>query len=393
MRLSEDGRLSSGDSNFRERPMRGPSWLVSSALALAVLCGPPLGARTQAAEHVAPSARRSNTLPWKFAASGDSRNCGDVVMPAIAASVKRSGARFYWHLGDFRMMIAEDEDLQHQPARLATPLSVSEYQQIAWIDFIENQIAPFGALRVYLSIGNHEMVPPKTRAVFLTQFSRWLDAPDLRAQRLRDDPADLHPKTYYHWIQAGVDFINLDNATIDQFDTEQLAWFEKTLKSDSGNPRIRAIVVGMHEALPESISFDHSMNQSEIGTESGRRVYADLLRARDQDHKRVYVLASHSHYFLEDIYDTPYWREHGGVLPGWIVGTAGAERYPLPKEAASVPAAETNVYGFLLGVVNPKGDIRFTFRRVNESDIPASVVQHYTPDFVHWCFAENSVAH
>jgi hypothetical protein len=39
---------------------------------------------------------------WKFAVSGDSRNCGDIVMPAIAAGVLKSGAEFYWHLGDFR---------------------------------------------------------------------------------------------------------------------------------------------------------------------------------------------------------------------------------------------------------------------------------------------------
>jgi hypothetical protein len=40
--------------------------------------------------------------PWTFAVSGDSRNCGDVVMPAIAAGVHQDQAAFYWHLGDFR---------------------------------------------------------------------------------------------------------------------------------------------------------------------------------------------------------------------------------------------------------------------------------------------------
>jgi hypothetical protein len=40
---------------------------------------------------------------WTFAVSGDSRNCGDVVMPGIAAAVKQSGAAFYWHLGDFHL--------------------------------------------------------------------------------------------------------------------------------------------------------------------------------------------------------------------------------------------------------------------------------------------------
>jgi hypothetical protein len=373
--------------------MKGPSLLVPAALALAVLCGPLFAPPARAGEHAPSSSGKSPTLPWKFAVSGDSRNCGDVVMPAIAASVKHNGARFYWHLGDFRKLTAVDEDIQHQPAHLARPLSLSEYQQLAWTDFIESQIAPFGALPVYLSIGNHEMVPPKTRAEFVAQFSRWLDAPRLRARRLRDDPADLQSKTYYHWIQAGVDFITLDNATKDQFDAAQIAWLEKTLLADSRNVQIRTIVVGMHEALSESISRDHSMNQSEAGTESGRRVYADLLRAQNQDRKRVYVLASHSHYFMDGIFNTEYWREHGGVLPGWIVGTAGAERYPLPKGKTSARAAETNVYGFLLGAVHPDGEIRFTFQRVNQPDVLASVTGQYTPEFVRWCFAENSAAH
>jgi len=30
---------------------------------------------------------------------------------------------------------------------------------------------------------------------------------------------------------------------------------------------------------------------------------------------------------------------------------------------------------------------------VNESDVPPAVVETYKPDFVHWCFAENSVSH
>jgi hypothetical protein len=26
-------------------------------------------------------------------------------------------------------------------------------------------------------------------------------------------------------------------------------------------------------------------------------------------------------------------------------------------------------------------------------DVPAAITRRYTPDFVHWCFAENSQAH
>ncbi len=59
---------------------------------------------------------------WKFAVSGDSRNCGDVVMPAIASQVLASGATFYWHLGDFRAIYKIDEDLAPPPElHLNTP--------------------------------------------------------------------------------------------------------------------------------------------------------------------------------------------------------------------------------------------------------------------------------
>jgi len=313
-------------------------------------------------------------------------------MPAIAAGVKKDGASFYWHLGDFRKIFGIDEDIQHQPEHLAKPLTMPEYEAIAWKDFIASQIEPFGSLRVYLGKGNHEAIPPKTPGEFLTQFRAWLDAPDLRARRLRDDPSALEPRTYYHWTAKGVDFVNLDNSTQSQFDADQVAWFEKTLHADSAKPGIRTIVVGMHEALPESISKGHSMNESEGGTESGRRVYVDLLNAQNQAHKRIYVLASHSHYFMDGTFNTDYWREHGGILPGWIIGTAGAVRYALPEDSRHANAAETNVYGFLLATVSPSGQIRFDFQRLSEQDVPSAVSARYTQEFVHWCFAENSEA-
>ena len=134
------------------------------------------------------------------------------------------------------------------------------------------------------------------------------------------------------------------------------------------------------------------MNESGLGTATGHLVYTDLLKARDDAHKHVYVLASHSHYFMDGTFNTKYWRRHGGVLPGWIIGTAGAVRYPLPPHARSARAAQTNVYGFLTGTVNPDGQIQFKFHELKESDVPGDVVQRYTPDFVHWCFAENSEA-
>src|ERR1700678_4605556 len=98
---------------------------------------------------------------WNFAISGDSRNCGDVVMPGIAVGVKQSSAAFYWHLGDFRAIYNFDEDMQHQPQYIAKPLTISQYLSVAWDDFIQNQILPFATTPVFLGIGNHDTVPPK----------------------------------------------------------------------------------------------------------------------------------------------------------------------------------------------------------------------------------------
>jgi hypothetical protein len=330
---------------------------------------------------------------WQFLVSGDSRNCGDVVMPGIADTARKNQVAFYWHLGDLRLTTNFDEDIVHQPENIAKPLTITQYGNVEWSDYIESQIAPFGPIPFFLGIGNHETVPPyKTREDFLLQFADWLDSPVLRTQRLKDDPADYRMKTYFHWIDRGVAFYYLDSATAEQFDSAQLRWFERTLAKDLADPAVSTIVTGMHKALPESISKGHSMNESATGTESGRIVYADLLRARDQGHKRVYVLASHSHYYMDGIFNTDYWKEHGGVLPGWIVGTGGARRVPLPPGSADAHGALFNVYGSLLGTVQPDGEIHFEFEKLEEKDIPSAVTSRYGKEFVHWCFAENTDA-
>ena len=327
---------------------------------------------------------------WSFAVSGDSRNCGDVVMPGIAASALQQHPSFYWHLGDFRAIYKFDEDFLHEPENRAQPVTVSSYLGSAWEDFIANQIQPFGDLPVFLGIGNHELIYPKTRQDYIQQFGDWLSVPILREQRLKDTPNDHRLMTYYHWVEKGVDFFNLDNGSLDQFSPQQITWFEQVLNRDNHDSSITTIVVGLHRALPDSISRDHSMNESLDGTESGRQVYNDLLQSRNQYHKKVYNLASHQHFYMANIFNTQYWNSHGGVLPGWIVGTAGAVRYPLSPNWDDARAAKTNVYGYLLGTVTANGEIDFQYHQIEESDVPAPVVSRYTQELVHWCFAENS---
>src|ERR671921_1702764 len=52
---------------------------------------------------------------WYFAVSGDSRDCGDLIMPKIARDVEsrraQTPAEFYWHLGDLRGMYRIDCDM------------------------------------------------------------------------------------------------------------------------------------------------------------------------------------------------------------------------------------------------------------------------------------------
>ena len=313
-------------------------------------------------------------------------------MPAIAKGAMDDNAAFYWHLGDFRAIYRFDQDYwqQHQTSD-PRAMVISAYLATAWQDFIDNQIRPF-RIPVYLALGNHELIPPMNREQVLTKFAEWFNAPGVREQRLKDDPQDQTPKSYYHFVRDGIDFLTLDNAS-SQFDAEQMRWIEAVLSRDEEDGSVRAVVAGMHEALPESISKSHSMNQSLEGEESGKRVYHWLLNFKQNSKKPVYLLASHSHFYMDGIFDTQYWRTHGGVLPGWIVGTAGAERYALPPDATRAKAAKTHVYGYLLATVSGSKEepIRFDFRELKEADVPADVVSRFTPAFVHECWADNPV--
>ncbi|HTR37975.1 MAG TPA: hypothetical protein VMH80_18830 [Bryobacteraceae bacterium] len=326
---------------------------------------------------------------WKFAVSGDSRNCGDIVMPAIAAGVRHDGASFYWHLGDFRAIYKLDEDMAPPPqlGLHAKPLSTPDYLSAAWPDFIAHQLVSFGNLPVFLGIGNHEAIPPMTREAWLVQFADWLETPLIRGQRLKDDPADHKLHAYYHWIRRNVDFITLDNATPDAFDAAQMAWLHALLERDETSSQIQTIVVGMHEALPDSVAHMHSMSASERGEQSGREVYEALWHAREAAHKQVYVLASHSHFYMENIFDTPDWK--GKILPGWIIGTAGAVRYKLPPETTAAQNARTDVYGYLTGTVTNAGTVSFAFHTLSLEDLRKAVGEKYPEPLIRWCYDEN----
>jgi hypothetical protein len=322
-------------------------------------------------------------------------------MPAIAAGSRADGARFYWHLGDLRRISGIDEDFAAE-ARFQKADSIptlSDYQQLAGSDFLEHQVKPFGDIPFFVGIGNHETIAPASRLQFRTNMRTLLDRPELRRQRAVDgipvaalDP-DALPPTYYHWRERGVDFIYLDNATDDAFDVEQMHWFDEIVRRALGDTSVRTLVVGMHEALPHSLGDNHSMCASRQGIDSGEHVYQALLRARDAG-KRIYVLASHSHFYLANIFDTPYRRgpDGGGVLDGWIIGTAGAERYPLPDGIAQGMNARSRAYGYLAGTVSPDGKIDFQFRELARGELAEHLSHDLDPRILDDCIDGNPPA-
>jgi hypothetical protein len=324
---------------------------------------------------------------WTFAVSGDSRNCGDFVMPAIASKVKAENDAFYWHLGDFRWMSSEDEDMKAMETPGAA-MPKAEYQQRAWDDFLTRQVAAFDTVPLFLGRGNHETVPPMTREGYIAKFSPLLDRPEIAAQRKEDgeDAAPISP--WYHWVRNGVDFVTLDNSTHDEFSDAQLRWLRGVLDRDL-DPRssIRAIVAGMHEALPHSTGSEHAMDDWDRGVHSGELVYHWFYDAQAAG-KHVYLIASHSHYYSPNIFNTGYWKEHTRkVVPGWIIGGAGAHRYQLPRDAEK--GAKTNIYGFLRGTVHSDGAIDFSLIELSESDLVQAKWKDSPAVAIHDCYVNN----
>src|SRR3974390_800405 len=74
------------------------------------------------------------TKEWNFVVSGDSRNCGDLIIPAIAAGSAQSHPAFYWHVGDLRAIYEVDEDYAGQLAANGKLriLDLKTYQNAAW---------------------------------------------------------------------------------------------------------------------------------------------------------------------------------------------------------------------------------------------------------------------
>lgn len=335
---------------------------------------------------------KSSAGVWTFAVSGDSRNCGDLVMPAIASQVKAEGDAFYWHLGDFRAIYTQDQDfVAMEPVAFTPPLTLAEYDEVAWDDFLLHQMASFGDLPVFLGRGNHETIAPMTRDRYIAKFSAFLNRPEIVSQNRTDNKVGTaSPLTspWYHFVRNGVDFITLDNASNEEFTDAQLTWLRAVLKRDL-DPKsgITTIVAGMHEALPHSTSSGHSMDDWYKGTTTGETVYRWFANAQKSG-KHVYLLASHSHFYSPDVYDTAFWQKEDIVLPGIIIGSAGAQRYLLPDTASK--NSLTHIYGYLQATVHADGQVKFDLHQISEEEMMAHKWPQVSDAVVHECFIHNA---
>jgi hypothetical protein len=346
---------------------------------------------------VAVAAGAEGAGSWYFAVSGDSRDCGDLIVPKIAAAIAREGGRapaeFYWHLGDFRRLFDVDCDIAKRadpgydcaarPVGSFGSAAMDGYLSGAWPDFIANQVLAFGTTPVFLGIGNHEVGVGRTRDDYRRQFQRWLTQEPIHRQRTLEATTGFYSNegdTYYHFILHGVDFISLDNADDTSFSAAQIAWLEKVLARDAADPAVSTLVAAMHEALPYSASRGHAMDASCQGLCSGQQVYGLLFRAQGlagppEKRKHVYVFASHAHLYAEDIFNQP---EHAGqVLPGWLIGTAGAEQYSTAIR-----------YGYLEVEVHADGTLEPRFREVTR-DMPPAGEGAGAESLADYCFTKN----
>lgn len=337
---------------------------------------------------------------WYFTVSGDSRDCGDLIMPKIARAIAdhptQPAVAFYWHLGDFRALYRVDCDiakrtnphfkcLSKKVSPDETPAQKKQYLKTAWQDFIDFQLGPFKEhdLPVFLGIGNHELID-RTRGDYREQFAPWLKQDWIQAQRKADEAnniSSMDGDTYYHFIRNGVDFIYLDNAKDNAFFADEVNWLFKVLDADARDDSVKTIIVGMHEALPGSKASNHAMDDAACTNVcQAQQVYDRLSQAQNLNgpaakRKHVYLLASHSHINLEDLYDTP--AHKGQVIKGWLIGTAGAEQY------------RTKIgYGYLQVEVRPDGTINAEFKKIGKNDPP---IAPRNSSLIKYCFEKNNV--
>ncbi len=118
-------------------------WSLALTVSGGCLCSDKASLGSAPARAPGQASRAKPGESWRFLVSVDSRNCGDVVTPGIAAGAKLDGASFYWHLGDLRAIYDFDQDMVQATKMPGKHLTIMDYEQSAGDDFAANQIGPF----------------------------------------------------------------------------------------------------------------------------------------------------------------------------------------------------------------------------------------------------------
>jgi hypothetical protein len=87
---------------------------------------------------------------------------------------------------------------------------------------------------------------------------------------------------------------------------------------------------------------------------------------------------------MEDVYQTADWKNK--VLPGWIVGTAGAVPYRIPSEAGPAQKAQTDVHGYMIGTVSADGSVSFEFQKLSLEDLITAGHGTFSEPLIRWCY-------
>lgn len=363
---------------------RGKGSLSSRLVAIAVLglCAPAQG-------------KPAGDAPWVFTAAGASADCGSAVMPAIAAASRAQHAAFHWHLGGFRHGSKVDKDALFLRV-MQTPGGVPgilDYAGVAQGDVREHQIKLFAGERIYTTFGAPEEERPLTKYQFQITLREQFEYPELVAQRAADGDrlANGHGLSppYYHWRERNVEFISIDTSSERWPEPAQQRWIERVVTRAIVDERIRTVVVATHEPLPHSRALEVDCPPRAV-VERREGLYQTFARVAAAG-KRIYLLSASQHYFLNDLYATPYWQsaEHGAVvLPGVMVGTAGAERMLAP---GSPPDAAPGDYGYLRAEVAADGEIRFAFVPLTRAELENAPGSDFEPGLGKAC-SEGNIA-
>src|SRR5712692_11717268 len=92
--------------------------------------------------------------------------------------------------------------------------------------------------------------------------------------------------------------------------------------------------------------------------------------------------------FLEFKFDSAI-RGDGGEQIAVNVGLRIAGAADVLQDVSRASDPQTDVYGYLLATVSADGAVKFEFKKLSTDDVPQSVKDRFTPDFVNQCFSGN----